>query len=230
MKIYRKEDHGRGDHGWLKTRFHFSFADYFNPDRMGYGVLRVLNDDRISPGTGFDTHPHRDMEIISYVVEGELTHRDSMGSEETVYPGELQYMSAGTGIFHSEYNRGDRDLRLLQLWILPDREGHRPRYGSKRIPLEERRDRWLHLVSPEGGGAAIPIHQDAHIYGGLISRGRTLDFPVEEGRQLYGIVIEGRAGTGDGYLSAGDGFESSESLSFKAEEETHILLIEMRED
>jgi redox-sensitive bicupin YhaK (pirin superfamily) len=230
MKVYRKEDHGRADHGWLKSRFHFAFADYFNRSRMGYGVLRVLNDDRVSPGKGFDTHPHRDMEIISYVVEGELTHKDSMGTEETLYPGEIQYMSAGTGILHSEYNRGSGDLRFLQIWILPDRKDHPPRYGSKRIPMEARRDRWLHLVSSEGEGGEIPIHQDARIYGGLISKGETLDYTVEMGRQIYGIIIEGRTEAGRFLLGAGDGFESTESLSFRAEAETHILLIEMRED
>ncbi|MDA3808984.1 MAG: pirin family protein [Spirochaetaceae bacterium] len=228
MRIYRKENLGKGDHGWLKSNFHFSFSDYFNKERMGYGKLRVVNDDTVQAGTGFNTHPHRDMEIISYVFHGELTHKDSMGTKETLYPGEIQYMSAGTGISHSEFNEGDDILRFLQIWILPDKENHKPNYGSKRIPMEERHDKWFHFVSPINGSGLIGINQDANIYASIISEGKQFNFPLSEGRQLYGILIDGELSVESELLKSGDGFDSNESLTFNADKKSHILIIEIK--
>ena len=129
---------GKGDFQWLKTNYHFSFANYYNPDNIQFGVLRVLNDDIIKPHSGFDTHPHQDMEIITYVIEGQLTHEDSHGNRRTVGRGDVQYMSAGKGIYHSEYNHGDEDLRLLQIWIKPDKPGLEPNYGDLSLPFDKR--------------------------------------------------------------------------------------------
>ena len=148
--MIKKLDHrnmGRSCLSWLDSWFHFSFAEYYNPENMHYGALRVVNDDTIQPHTGFDTHPHRDMEIVTYVIDGALTHGDSMQNVSTLKRGEIQYMSAGTGVFHSEKNNGDEILRLLQIWILPDCSGYAPQYGEVRIPWEARENMLLHIIS-----------------------------------------------------------------------------------
>lgn len=230
MKIYKEETLGKGEQGWLKSNFHFSFADYFNHNRMGFGKLRVINDDLIQPGTGFGKHPHQDMEIISYIVSGEITHKDSMGSSETLYPGEIQYISAGTGIFHSEFNEGQDVLRLLQIWILPDKKNHKPVYGSRRVPMENRKDLWLHLISKREGEGLVKINQDANIFSTVMSRGKEMDFLLDKGRQLYGIVIDGVVESNGYILKSGDGFDSSESLTFRANKESLILIVEMMEE
>ena len=151
---------GTSDLGWLRSRFHFSFAEYRDPDNVSFGVLRVLNDDLVAPGRGFGTHPHNDFEILSYVVDGALTHADSMGNEHTLTRGEVQYMSAGKGVLHSEYNRGDTTLRFLQIWIFPDEKGHEPAYGDHRFPWEARRNQWLVIAAGPDGDAPVTVHQD----------------------------------------------------------------------
>ena len=149
---------GRSRLGWLDSHFHFSFAEYYNPKNIRFGALRVINDDLIQAGTGFDTHPHENMEIITYVVEGELTHADSMGNRHTLTRGQVQYMSAGTGVTHSEHNFGKERLRLLQIWIFPDQKGYEPNYGDYRVAVEDRRDRWLPLVaSVEDTDSPAPV-------------------------------------------------------------------------
>lgn len=229
VHIYKNSELGKGDHGWLKSNFHFSFANYYNPKRMGLGDLRVLNDDRVMPGTGFDTHPHKNMEIISYVIEGGLTHKDSMGTEETLYPGEIQYMSAGTGVTHSEYNHGKNLLRFAQIWIVPDRDNHSPNYGSYRFKMEERQDQWLHMVSGKTENGVIKINQDSNIYSALISKDRELEFTINKNRQVYGMVIGGSVTIEDRNLKIGDGFDTNSSINFRAIENSHVLLIEMKE-
>ena len=233
--MFRKISHsemGKGEHGgWLKSTYHFSFARYFNPENVNFGVLRVLNDDLVGPGRGFDPHPHNDMEIVTYVIDGELTHGDSMGNERTLGRGEVQYMSAGSGITHSEYNRGKDTLRLLQLWILPDQEGYPPRYGELRPDWEERRNRWLHLVSSEGGNAPVKVHQDVNISAAWIVQGNPLDLVVRPGRQAYLVVIEGQAQIGDLVLEQRDALEiREESTTIEAGAQTHLLLVEMALD
>jgi quercetin 2,3-dioxygenase len=230
MKVYKEREHGKGDHGWLRSNFHFSFDQYYNPKRMNCGPLRVLNDDVIQPDSGFPLHPHRDMEIITYVIEGELTHQDSMGSKETIGPGHVQYMSAGTGIYHSESNEGKKSLRLLQIWITPDGRGYEPQYGSIRPALAERDGAWLHIVSPFGGKGLIGIHRDGNIYAARIRAGQKLPFILGKDRQIYGVLISGEAEAGRTVLYSGDGFESQEGVSFSAKEDSHILLIEMEKD
>jgi len=217
--------------GWLNSHFHFSFAEYHNPDNMQFGVLRVLNDDIVRPGTGFDPHGHNDMEIVSYVVDGELTHTDSMGSERTLTRGQAQYMSAGTGVIHGEHNRADTTLRFLQTWILPSKDNRTPYYGDYPFEWEHRLDRWLLMASGKEGAAPIQIHADVNIYSTYISPGNTLKLPLAAGRQAYLVLIEGTAKAGDQPLAARDAMEYIEEdieIQASAEEAAHIYLIEMK--
>jgi len=216
------------DHGWLQSRFHFSFAEYHDRENMHYGVLRVMNDDIIQPHTGFGTHPHRDMEIITYVIRGELTHEDNMGNKESLGRGAVQYMSAGTGVAHSEKNEGDEEVHLIQTWILPSAKGQTPRYGSKVFDSEARHNSWLHLVGSDDTGAAIPIYQDANMYVTELDQNRTLSFGLGKNRQLYVKVMEGRAKLNGMLFEQGDAAKvSDEDLHVEALESVHILLVEM---
>lgn len=219
---------GRANHGWLNSVFHFSFAEYYNPDNMNFGVLRVVNDDLINPGTGFDTHPHRDMEIVSYVVDGALTHGDSMGHANTITRGHVQYMSAGTGVFHSEYNRSDRLARFLQIWILPDKKGYVPNYGDFKFNWDDRRNKWLNIVSGQDGNAAIKVHQDVNLYVLELDAGGEIEFTVASGRQAYLIQIEGSSLVNDVALDRRDAMEiTEEAIVLKADGTSHYMLIEM---
>ncbi len=214
------------DLGWLQSRFHFSFAEYRNPKNVNFGVLRVMNDDLIAPGQGFGTHPHRDMEIISYIVRGGLTHEDSMGNRETLYRGDMQYMSAGSGVMHSEVNEGNEEVRILQMWIYPEANNLSPNYGSKRYDEASRRNRWLHLVGPQQSGADVAIYQDANIY--VCELDRPMEFEVKRGRQLYFKLIEGRVDLNGTALDHGDAAEViEEKIIVTPEEKAHLLLIEM---
>lgn len=147
LRRIESKNMGSSNLGWLRSKFHFSFAEYYNPNNINFGVLRVINDDLIEAGTGFDTHPHKDMEIISYVVNGDLTHEDSMGNKNTITRGHVQFMSAGSGVYHSEHNFGKEILRLLQIWIFPDKQGYKPSYGDYRFNWDDRHNKWLHMVS-----------------------------------------------------------------------------------
>lgn len=220
---------GSSNLGWLKSKFHFSFAEYYNPQNIRFGVLRVINDDLIEPQTGFDIHPHRDMEIISYVVNGEITHADSMGHQNTLTRGQVQYMSAGTGVFHSEHNFGGTTLRLLQIWIFPDKLHYRPVYGDYRFKWEDRINKWLHMVSSAEGNAPIKIHQDANVYSLELEQGKEISFPVKKGRQAYLVQIEGTSDIHGIELSDRDGMEIvEEDITIKAQKPSHILVIEMK--
>jgi redox-sensitive bicupin YhaK (pirin superfamily) len=227
MTIFTADTLGKADHGWLKSNHHFSFAHYYDPKRMGVGALRVMNDDTVAPGEGFSAHPHKDMEIISYVIQGGLTHKDNMGTQETLYPGEVQYMSAGTGVIHSEFNKESSPLRFLQLWVLPDAKGHTPQYGSVRFGMEERRGKWLHMVSSADGKAPIKIHQDVNIFSTIIPSGDSLGFDLEKGRQAYGVLISGTAEIDGIRTAAQDGFHWEKSAHIMAQGEAHILVVEM---
>lgn len=229
LKRVDSNNMGSSNHGWLRSKFHFSFANYYNPENIQFGVLRVINDDLINPKTGFDTHPHRDMEIISYVVDGELTHGDNMGNKNTLSRGHIQYMSAGTGIYHSEHNLGDTISRLLQIWILPDESGHKPNYGDIKFPWNDRKNQWLHMVSGVNGEAPIKIHQDVNMYSVDLEEGKEIDFPVNEGRQAYLVQIEGTSIINEIKLSERDGMEIvEEDILVKAVETSHMLIIEMK--
>lgn len=229
--MLRKIDHtkmGSSNLGWLESKFHFSFAEYYNPSNINFGTLRVINDDLIQAGKGFGTHPHKDMEIISYVVDGELTHGDSMGNKNTLYRGQVQYMSAGTGVFHSEYNLGKETARLLQIWIIPDKKGYAPNYGDYKFNWEDRKNKWLPIVSPQNGDAPIKINQDSNIYVLELEKGKEIDFKVEEDRQAYLVQIEGTSAINQITLNARDGLEIiEESIEIHALETSHFLVIEM---
>lgn len=218
----------KSGHGWLESHFHFSFAEYYDKDNIHYGVLRVMNDDIIKPFSGFPTHPHRDMEIITYVLSGELTHEDSMGYKETLGRGALQYMSAGTGIMHSEKNEGENDLHLIQIWIHPRVKGLDPQYGSKMFDLNQRHNRWLQLIGSEESDAEITMYQDANVYVSELDESKELDFELGEERQVYLKVMEGSADISGRHFQTGDAGEiSDETISIVALSDTHILLVEM---
>ncbi len=223
---------GRSNLGWLESRFHFSFAEYRNPDNINFGVLRVLNDDILHPKSGFDMHPpHENMEIISYIVDGEITHKDSMGNEETLKAGEVQYLSAGDGIFHSEYNiHESKDLRLLQIWIIPPKTGLKRLYGSHRFIKEQKENKLLNIVSSQKGNAQIKIHQDVNFYVSLLDENRSLDYKIEENRQVYFVQISGTSAINGIKLNSGDAMEivDEESLNVKAIDNSHFLFIEMK--
>lgn len=219
------------DHGWLKSRFHFSFAEYRNPDNIHYGPLRVMNDDIVTPHNGFAMHPHENMEIITYIIRGELTHQDSMGNKESLGRGDVQYMSAGSGVMHSEINEGDEEVRLIQTWILPKEKGLKPQYGSRRFAPGERHNRWLRVAGPAGSDAAITIYQDANMYAGEIDAGVTLGFDLRPGRQLYLKVMEGRAEINGVVFEEGDAAEvTDEALHVEAISGVHLLAVEMTSD
>ncbi|MDZ4941357.1 pirin family protein, partial [Clostridium perfringens] len=172
-----------------------------------FGVLRVINDDLIEGKTGFDLHPHKDMEIVSYVVDGELTHGDTMGNKNTISRGHVQYMSAGTGVYHSEHNLGDSITRLLQIWVVPDKKDYKPAYGDYRFNPEDRKNKWLNIVSSKDGDAPIKINQDANFYVVELDEGKEIDFSVESGRQAYLVQIEGSSIINDVELDERDGLE-----------------------
>lgn len=219
---------GSSDLGWLKSKFHFSFADYYNPSNLNFGTLRVINDDLVKPGKGFDTHPHRDMEIISYVIDGELTHGDSMGNKRTLSPGHVQYMSAGTGVFHSEHNLGEETLRFLQIWIIPDKRGYKPNYGDYEFKWNDRKNKWLNIVSSKEENAPIKINQDSNIFVIELDKNKEIDFKVVEGRQAYLVQISGISDINNPTLNMRDGLEIiEEDIIIKAIEPSHVLVIEM---
>lgn len=230
--MLRKLDHrkmGKSNLGWLKSIFHFSFAEYFNIDNMNFGVLRVINDDLIEGNTGFDLHPHKDMEIVSYVVEGELTHGDTMGNRNTISRGHVQYMSAGTGVYHSEYNLGDSTARLLQIWVIPDKKGYKPAYGDYRFNWDDRKNKWLNIVSSKDGDAATKINQDANFYVVELDEGKEIDFKVGSNRQAYLVQIEGDSIINSLELNERDALEIvEEDILIKADKKSHVLVIEMK--
>lgn len=232
--MLRKIDHlkmGSSNLGWLKSKFHFSFADYYNPENMKFGVLRVINDDLVNPNTGFDTHTHRDMEIISYVVDGELTHGDSMGNKSTLKRGHVQYMSAGTGVYHSEHNFGESVLRFFQIWILPDKNGYKPNYGDYRFDWNERNNKWLNIVSNKNSSAPIKINQDVNIFVLQLDENNEIDFVVKEKRQAYLVQLEGKSDINGIALDERDAMEIvEENIYIKAETLSHFLVVEMKKD
>ncbi|MFV0393471.1 MAG: pirin family protein [Coprobacillaceae bacterium] len=223
---------GRSELGWLDSHFHFSFAEYYNPNNTHFGTLRVLNDDMVKAGTGFDTHPHQDFEIISYVVDGELTHADSMKNQHTLKRGQVQYMSAGTGVTHSEHNWGHDTLRFLQIWFFPDKKGYAPNYGDYRFDWKDRQDKWLPIASGDGDERfPIQIHADIHAYATEIAEGDELSFTVEKGRQAYLVLIEGEAKVKDITMYQRDALEiTEEEITIHANKNAHMLLIEMAKE
>jgi redox-sensitive bicupin YhaK (pirin superfamily) len=206
LEVRRSLDRGYVDHGWLKTYHTFSFADYYDPVYEEYGPLRVINEDRIKPGKGFDGHAHRDVEILTYVLEGELEHHDSLGNQSIVRPGDIQRMSAGTGITQSELNRSaSHVVHLLQIWLKPSAAGVTPSYEQKHFAAGEKRGKLRLIASPTGEDGSLRIHQDARIYSGFFNAAERAEFEVAKGRRTYAHVASGSIAVNETRLNAGDG-------------------------
>jgi redox-sensitive bicupin YhaK (pirin superfamily) len=222
---------GRGKHGWLDSHFHFSFAEYRNPNNIQFGILRVLNDDTVQPQMGFPTHPHRDMEIISYVVKGTLAHKDSMGNKSSIIRGQAQYMSAGTGVTHSEYNGGEDELRFMQMWIIPNKKGYPPNYGDQKFVWEERIDKWLPIATGyenTENTAPIKIHADANVYAAYLSAESTIDFQLSNNRQAYLVLLEGDAKIENIEMTERDALEIiGQSVTITTNKGGHVYIVEM---
>jgi len=218
ITIRRSEDRGHFDHGWLDTRHTFSFADYHDPRHMGFRSLRVINEDRVAPGKGFGTHGHRDMEILSYVLSGRLAHRDSTGGGSIIGTGEVQRMTAGAGVLHSEFNGSDSEpVHFLQIWILPERPNLLPGYEQKRFPEEERRGRLKLVASRDGADGSLTIHQDARVHAGLLDAGERAVLALADGRHAWVQVARGSVRLADETLSAGDGAALSSERELRLE-------------
>ncbi|MEZ5703615.1 MAG: pirin family protein [Burkholderiaceae bacterium] len=231
MKLVRRsEARGHADHGWLKSQHSFSFADYFDPQWMGWGNLRVINEDRIAPGTGFGTHGHRDMEIISYVLEGNLAHRDSMGNIKGIPPGDLQRMSAGTGVRHSEFNHApNQTTHFLQIWIEPELRGIEPGYEQKTFPQSGKRGRLQLVASPDGASGSVTIHADAAVYAGLLDGADSVEMQLRPERKAYVHLVRGKLEANGESLKAGDALALSDEsrLSLGGAEDAEVLVFDL---
>jgi redox-sensitive bicupin YhaK (pirin superfamily) len=224
-------ERGVANFGWLDSRHTFSFGHYYDPDHMGFGALRVINEDRVAPGGGFDTHGHQDMEIISYVLDGALEHKDSIGTGSVIRPGDVQVMSAGTGIRHSEFNHSKKEpVHFLQIWVLPDRNGIAPRYDQKSFADAEKRDRLRLVGSPDGRDGSIVIHQDAEIYDALLSRDQAVSHDLKAGRKSWIQVVRGAVEVNGKAAAAGDGVavedEAAVSIAARADD-SHVLVFDL---
>jgi redox-sensitive bicupin YhaK (pirin superfamily) len=230
ITVRRAEDRGRTDFGWLDSRHTFSFGDYHDPEHMGFRVLRVINDDRVKPGQGFGTHPHRDMEIVSYVLEGELEHKDSMGTGSIIRPGEVQRMSAGTGVLHSEFNPSrEKPVHFLQIWLLPERRGIQPGYEQKAFPAADKRGKLRLVASRDGRQGSVTIHQDADIHVGLFSGEEHARFELKPGRHAWLQVARGSVRLDEHPLGEGDGAAVSDepALRIEGREDAEILVFDL---
>jgi redox-sensitive bicupin YhaK (pirin superfamily) len=230
MQVRRAEERGYADHGWLRTHHTFSFAGYHDPRFMGFRNLRVINEDEVAGGEGFPTHGHRDMEILSYVVEGALEHRDSMGNGSVIRPGDVQLMSAGTGVMHSEYNHeAERDTKFLQIWIVPKERGLRPGYQQKAFPAEERRGRLRLVASPDGADGSLTLHADARVSIGLLEPGEEVEVELVEGGHGWVQVVRGAVKISGASLTAGDGaaFTHTRALVIEATEPAEVLFFDL---
>jgi len=228
--IRRAGERGFADHGWLRSFHTFSFADYYDPAHMGFHTLRVINEDRVEPGRGFGTHSHRDMEIVSYVLAGELAHKDSMGSSGVIRPGDVQRMSAGTGVSHSEFNNSRaEEVHFLQIWIMPERGGLAPSYEQKHFPPAERSGRLRLIASPGGRDGSVTIHQDAEIRAALLAAGDRVSHELASGRAAWLHVARGAVTVGGTSLAAGDAaaFERAGTIEIAASEDAELLLFEL---
>jgi redox-sensitive bicupin YhaK (pirin superfamily) len=229
IRVRRAADRGHFNHGWLDTYHTFSFADYYDPTQMGFRSLRVINEDRVDPGMGFGMHGHRDMEIVTYVLEGALEHRDSMGNGEVLLPGELQRMSAGTGIRHSEFNPSATEpVHLYQIWLLPRSPGIRPSYEQKSFAEDEKRN-WLRLVaSPDGAEGSLSIYQDARIFLATLQPGESVEHEVPTGRHAWLQILRGRVNVSGTVLEAGDGVAASaQPLRIFGEQSAEVMLFDL---
>ena len=230
LALRKAEERGHANHGWLDSYHSFSFGGYHDPRHMGISNLRVINDDTVAPGGGFPTHGHNDMEIISYVLDGALEHKDSMGNGSVIRPGDVQRMSAGTGVTHSEYNHSESEpVHFLQIWLQPNAFGVEPEYDQKHFPLEERLGHWVLLVSPDGRDGSIATHQDGLMFGTLLTQGETLDYRFAADRQGYLQLARGRLRVGNVTLEQGDGLKMQKHglLELEGIEDAELLLFDL---
>ena len=228
MILRRANERGHADHGWLRSRHTFSFANYFDPNFMGFRKLRVINEDRVQGGHGFGAHPHKDMEIISYVLEGAMAHKDNMGNGATMQPGDVQRMSAGTGVVHSEFNGSDDDeLHFLQIWIEPKQRGIAPSYEQKTFPIKERQGQWRLVASEDGRSGSVSVNQDVNLYVGLFDTDEQTQLPTVRYAWLH--VARGEAEVNGERLSAGDAaaFKPGEAIEVVGKQHAEILLFDM---
>ena len=230
IEIRRSDERGHANHGWLDTRFTFSFADYDDPEHVHFRTLRVMNDDRIAGGGGFPMHPHRDMEIVTYVLEGALEHRDSMGNGSLIKPGDIQYMSAGTGVTHSEFNASDTEpVHLYQIWMFPEKQGLEPAYGQKNFSKAEKRGNLRLLVSPDGRDGSLKIRQKNDLYGTVLGPGETVKHEFEPHRHAYVQVARGSVTLNGRQLEEGDGAAISEerTVELTGVKDAEVLLFDL---
>ncbi len=230
VTVRKSEDRGKANFGWLQSRHSFSFGQYYDTAHMGFGPLRVINEDRVAPGGGFPTHPHRDMEIISYVLDGALEHKDSLGTGSVIRPGDVQRMSAGTGVRHSEYNAsGKEPVHFLQIWIIPEREGLEPGYEQKTFEIAHKRGRLRLIGSRSGRDGSVTIHQDADLYATLLNAGESVSHALRAGRCAWVQVANGSIAVNGQRLEAGDGMavEGQGDLRLETETGAEVLLFDM---
>ena len=230
LTVRKSQDRGHADHGWLRSFHSFSFAGYYDPQHMGFGNLRVINEDRIAPGTGFGTHGHRDMEIISYVLSGELAHRDSMGNVKGIPPGDVQRMSAGTGVMHSEFNHAEgQTTHFLQIWIEPDVRGIPPSYEQKTFSDADKRGALRLVASPDGAQGSVRIHADAAVYAGLLDADEAVTLALDPARKTYVHLVRGTLQVNGTPLAGGDAamLEREAALSLTAGRDAEVLVFDL---
>ena len=234
IKIIKSSEHYRNQNDWLDTTHHFSFGEYHNPDKMNFGPLRVFNDDTIKPATGFDFHQHHDMEIVTYVIDGELEHKDNKGNHGVIYPGEVQRMTAGSGIMHSEYNHSTtKPLRLLQMWVFPNKKNLEPSWEQRKFTKEEALNKFLPIIVPENSGneKILHIHQDASFYIATLTPDTEINYELKDPRKAYVFVINGEVTLNHNHMETRDAakVEEENRLLFKATKTTELLLVDLPE-
>jgi redox-sensitive bicupin YhaK (pirin superfamily) len=230
IDVIRSDARGTADHGWLQSKHTFSFASYYDPARIHFGALRVINEDRVAPGQGFGTHPHNDMEIISYIVDGAVEHKDSMGNTAIIRAGEVQRMTAGTGVLHSEFNHSQEEaVHFLQIWIIPEKNGLEPGYEQTLFSREDKLDRLRLIGSRDGRDGSLTIHQDVDLYASVLSPGKSISLANIEERRVFVQVVAGELDVNGQRLAAGDGaqIENESSVTLTAADESEFLLFNL---
>jgi len=229
LTIRKSEERGHADHGWLDSYHSFSFAQYYDPAHMNYSVLRVINEDVIAPGGGFGMHPHRDMEIITYMLSGELAHKDSLGNGSKIKRGDVQRMSAGTGIVHSEFNASVQEAYLLQIWLLPERNGIAPGYEEKHFSEESKHNRWCLIASPDRADGSLLIHQNVKLLATVLDAGKNLSYSLTEARTAYLQIAQGSLHVNGKKVNAGDAvmIDSETQIEILADTDAEILLFDL---
>ena len=230
IRIRKSDQRGHANHGWLDSRFSFSFAEYYDPKHVEFRTLRVMNDDHIAGGGGFPTHPHRDMEIVTYVLDGALAHKDSMGNGSTIRPGDVQYMSAGTGVAHSEFNASDKEpVHMYQIWMFPDKNGYKPTYDQKHFDAAEKRGKLRVVVSADGRDGSVKIRQDNELYATVLAPGETVKHALKPERHAYVQVARGSVTLNGNPLETGDGaaISAEKAVELVGVKDAEVLLFDL---